>query len=360
MFKFLKEKINKWTKKISEDTEEKIEEIPKEIPKIKKDKKKVKESKKIEEIPKEINKSTDIPEETVKEVAKESIFQKIKKNFSEVKINEEKFNEYSEELEFILLENNVALSVVEKITNELKKSLLDKEIKKNEIESEIKKNLADIISSILKDSESLEEEIKNSEEPYVILFCGINGTGKTTTIAKLAWRLKNQGISCIMAAGDTFRAASIEQIKLHSEKIGIKLISQDYGSDPASVGFDAIKYAKKNGIKCVLIDTAGRMYNEKNLMKEIAKIVKVCKPNKKIFIGESIAGNDSVDQIKAFDEEIGIDSIILSKSDIDEKGGTALSLSYVTGKPIVYLGTGQEYKDLEKFDKKDFIKKLGL
>ena len=176
----------------------------------------------------------------------------------------------------------------------------------------------------------------------------------------MTYFLKENNLSCVLAAGDTFRAASIEQLKKHSEKLEIEVIAHKYESDPASVGFDAIKYAEKKHLDCVLIDTAGRMHTSKNLMAQIEKISKVCKPNLKIFIGESITGNDAVEQAKSFDSSIGIDGIILSKADVDEKGGTALSVGYVTKKPILYLGTGQEYQDFEKFDKKKFIEKLGL
>jgi len=202
--------------------------------------------------------------------------------------------------------------------------------------------------------------LDQSKDPYVILFCGINGSGKTTTIAKIAEHLKSVGNSCVLAAADTFRAASIEQLKEHGEKIGVKVITHEYGADPAAVGFDAIKYAKKNFIDCVLIDTAGRMYTEKNLLKEIEKISRVCKPDLKLFVGESITGNDAIEQVKSFDWAIGIDGIVLTKADIDEKGGTALSVGYITKKPIYYLGTGQAYDKIEPFDKEKFIQRLGL
>ena len=172
--------------------------------------------------------------------------------------------------------------------------------------------------------------------------------------------LKEKKILSVMAAADTFRAASIEQIKKHADKIGIKVIAHEYGSDPASVGFDAIQYAKKNFIPVVLIDTAGRMHTSKNLMSQIEKISKVCKPDIKLFIGESITGNDSIEQVKSFDWAVGIDGIILTKADVDEKGGTALSLGYVTKKPILFLGTGQEYDQIEVFDKNKFLKEIGL
>jgi fused signal recognition particle receptor len=259
----------------------------------------------------------------------------------------------------------VALEVSEKIIKQLKEKIIGKELLKKEVEDEIKDALKEIIKEILIEPFDLAEKIKEknsdqSKEPYVILFCGINGTGKTTTIAKIAEHLKKKNISCVLAAADTFRAASIEQIQKHGERIGVKVISHEYGSDPASVGFDAVKYAKKNFINCVLIDTAGRMHTSKNLLKEIEKISKVCKPDSKIFVGESITGNDAIEQVKSFDWAIGIDGIVLTKADIDEKGGTALSVGYVTKKPILYLGTGQEYNKIEVFNKNKFIEKLGL
>jgi len=288
-------------------------------------------------------------------------FSKITSKINKIKISEKEFDVYAEELEMLLLENNVALEVAEKIIKELKEKIVGKELLKKEIEGEITEYFKEIIREILIAPFDIIEKIKEKQEkPYVILFCGINGSGKTTTIAKIADSLKNKNISCVLAAADTFRAASIEQIKTHGEKIGVKVISNEYGSDPASVGFDAIKYAKKNRIDCVLIDTAGRMHTSKNLLKEIGKISRVCKPDTKIFIGESITGNDAIEQVKSFDWEIGIDGIILTKADIDEKGGTALSVGYVTKKPILYLGCGQLYDDIVPFNKEDFIKKLGI
>ena len=230
---------------------------------------------------------------------------------------------------------------------------------KKEVEEEIKDSFKEIIREILIKPFDLVKKIKektsDSKDPYVILFCGINGSGKTTTVAKIADFLKENEISCVLAAADTFRAASIEQIKEHGNKIGVKVVAHDYGSDPASVGFDAIKYAKKNLLKCVLIDTAGRIHTAKNLLKEIEKIARVCKPDLKIFVGESITGNDIIEEVKSFDWEIGLDSIILTKADIDEKGGTALSVGYITKKPILYLGTGQAYDKIEVFDKENIV-----
>ncbi len=304
----------------------------------------------------------EIPKEP--EPGEKGFFKKITSKITKVKITEKMFDVYSDELELLLLENNVALEVAEKIIAKLKEKIVGKELLKKEIEEEIKDSFKEIINEILIEPFDLIERIKEKnsreKEPYVVLFCGINGTGKTTTIAKIAEQLKSKNISCVLAAADTFRAASIEQIKKHGEKIGVKVISQNYGSDPAAVGFDAIKYAKKHFINCVLIDTAGRMHTSKNLLAEIEKISKVCKPDTKIFVGESLTGNDAIEQVRSFDWAIGIDGIILTKADIDEKGGTSLSVGYVTKKPILYLGTGQEYNAIESFDKKKFIKRLGL
>ena len=297
------------------------------------------------------------------EKEKESFFKKIFSKITKIKISEENFEAYSNDLEMLLLENNVAVEVSERIIKQLKENIVGKEFLKKEIEFQIKETLKDIIYKILVEPFDLIDKIRlkrADNKPYIILFCGINGTGKTTTIAKLGNLLKEKKLSCVIAAGDTFRAASIEQIKKHGNKLGIEVISHEYGSDPASVGFDAIKYAEKNHIDVVLIDTAGRMHTEKNLMAQIEKIAKVCHPDIKLFIGESITGNDIIEQIRIFNESVNIDGIILAKADVDEKGGTALSVGYTTGKPILYLGTGQEYKDLEPFNKNKFVESLGL
>jgi len=366
MFKFLKEKITNWTKKISkEKSETSKEEI---LPKKSKAKKeiplkqgKIKEEKLEKQIQSELKEIEDIEEKP----EKKGFFKKLTTSMSKTTISDEEFDDYSEDLKNLLLENNVAYEVAEKIILELRKRIIGKEILKKEIESEIRDGLRDTIEELLIEpfdliSRIIEKNLANKNEPYVILFVGINGTGKTTTIAKIANYLKSKNISSVIAAADTFRAASIEQLKKHGEKLGVKVISQQYGADPAAVGFDAISYAKKNHINCVLIDTAGRMHTAKNLMKEVEKISNVCKPDLKIFIGESITGNDSVEQAKSFNFAIGIQGIILAKADVDEKGGTALSVGYAIKKPILFLGTGQEYDKLEPFNKKKFTEKLGL
>ena len=357
MFKFLKEKINSWTKKISKKETEKAE-----------------KDTNLKDLTKKEKHTILLPNKQIKEkgeerelktLEKEDFFSKIKSKISKVKILEEDFDFYSEDLRMLLLENNVAFEVSEKIIKELKEKIVGKELLKKEIESEIRDSLRDIIEEILIKPPDITVKIAEKiaeipNEPYVILFVGINGTGKTTTIAKIASLLSKKDVSCVIAAADTFRAASIEQIKTHGSKLGVRVISQQYGADPSAVGFDAISYAKKNKINVVLIDTAGRMHTAKNLIKELEKIKKICRPDLKLFISESTTGNDAVEQAKIFNSAIEIDGIILAKADVDEKGGTALSLGYITKKPILFLGTGQNYKDLEFFDKRKFTERLGL
>jgi fused signal recognition particle receptor len=365
------QKFNVGTQKVEPDLE-KVEEIVKKIEtkEIKKPVKKI--HKEVEKLSDSIGPSEE--EKTVTEIieeekpdsevpSKKSFFQKITSKVNKVKISEQDFDVYAEELEMLLIENNVALEVAEKIVKELRKDIVGKEMLKKEIEGQIQEYFKDIIRDILVKPFNLVDKIKNRPDknvPYVVLFCGVNGTGKTTSIAKIAQQMKDNNIKPVLAAGDTFRAASIEQIKKHASKLDLKVIAHEYGSDPAAVGFDAIKYAEKNKIDVVLIDTAGRMHTEKNLMSQIEKVAKVTKPDTKIFVGESITGNDIIEQVRSFDWAVQIDGIILSKADIDEKGGTALSVGYVTKKPILYLGTGQEYDKIEPFDKEKFIKKLGL
>ena len=280
---------------------------------------------------------------------------------STVTVKREEFDEMFSEIEMSLLENNVALEVVDKIKEDLTKDIVGLEIKKGKLEETILESLKNSILSVLIEPEDLIGKIKKKiSGPFVIIFFGINGSGKTTSIAKLAYKLKEAGISCVLAAGDTFRAASIEQLQKHGSNLGVKVISSSYGADPTAVAFDAKKYAESNGIQAVLIDTAGRMYTKENLIREMEKVIRVIKPDLKIFVGESITGNDATEQAKTFNEAVGIDGIILSKADVDEKAGTVLSVSYVTGKPIYYLGIGQEYEDLKDFSKKDVLKNIGL
>ncbi len=316
---------------------------------------------------KELEKQTKEKEKEIREEIKEKpekkqrLLTKLKKLATTTKLREENFDKFFSDLEIILIENNVALEAIAFLKQKLKKDIIGKEIKRKNIEDEIKKSLQEAINELLIEPFDLVSKIKEKvkeEKPYTIVFFGINGGGKTTTIAKLCWLLKKQGLSCVLAASDTFRAAGIEQLEKHGSKLGVKIIKHKYGADPAAVAYDAIAHAKAQGIDCVLIDTAGRIHVKADLMREMEKIVRVAKPDLKIFVGEAIVGNDVIDQAKAFQKAIGIDAIILSKADIDEKGGAMISVSYITNKPIIFLGIGQEYNKLKKFDKKELIKSI--
>lgn len=280
-------------------------------------------------------------------------------------ITEEKFENFFWELELMLLENNVAYEVIEEIKKELAEKIIGKEFQRGKIQDVLSSSIKEIIEKILLQPFDLIEKIKQergksdeTKRPYVILFLGINGSGKTTTLAKLAYLLKKNGLSCVLAASDTFRAAAIQQLEKHAEALGIRLIKHDYGADAAAVAYDSIEYAKAKGIDAVLIDSAGRLHSNRNLMDELAKLVRVSKPDLKIFVGEMLTGNDCIEQAKEFDKAVGIDAVILTKSDVDEKGGTAISIGYMLKKPILFLGTGQKYSDLEEFDKKKIMDKI--
>ena len=267
-------------------------------------------------------------------------------------------------LEVSLLESDVSHEVVEELIKNLKDKISELNFNRSDnIPDLIKTELILIIRSLLSSSSSfnLIEEIhqkKSSNDPYLIVFVGINGTGKTTTLAKVAQLLKNNGLTCVLACADTYRAGAIEQLIEHSNRLSLKTISQSYGSDPAAVARDAIIYSKSNNIDVVLVDTAGRMQTNQNLMDEIKKIIRVSNPDLKIFVGDALAGNDVVFQAKTFSESINFDVIILTKIDADVKGGSALSISFVTGKPILYLGNGQDYDSLKPFNVDDFISLL--
>jgi len=348
MFKTLREKFTSWFKKKPEEAK------PEKKKKVKKIKVKKQEKEKI--IPQE----EAIQELEPQKEKEQGFFGKLISKLSTSTLTKEQFDELFQELQITLLENNVALEVVDKIKEELSKDLVGIEIKKSEIKDTIIKSLKEAINNILIDSPNLLEQINKKFGIFTIIFVGINGSGKTTTIAKFAHLLKQNKISCVLAAADTFRAASIEQLKTHAENLKVPIIAHKYGSDPAAVAFDAKKYAEAHRIKVVLIDTAGRMHTKANLIKEMEKIVRVSQPDLKLFVGESITGNDATEQAKTFNESINIDGIILTKADVDEKAGAILSVSYVTKKPIYFLGTGQKYQDLQPFTKQEILKNLGL
>ncbi len=385
MFKFLKEKLKNVVKGFSEKAQEPEEEIEKKL----EEEEFLEEKQEVEQEPLEVaeaeleDKEEDIEEEkeaeeVIEEIAEEegvleekkeveqptekpkTLFSRFTSSFKKTTISQKKFDELFDDLEMILLENNVALEVIDKIRNDLSNAVVDKQLTRGKLEESISHSLKSSIEGLFFDNEINLLEAVKQKKPFVICFIGVNGAGKTTTIAKFVQLFKDNNLSSVIAASDTFRAAAIDQLQLHADKLNVKMIRHDYGSDPAAVAFDAIKHAEAKGVDVVLIDTAGRMHSNTNLMDEMKKVVRVANPDLKIFIGESITGNDCVEQAKAFNEAVGIDGIVLSKADIDEKGGAAISISYVTKKPIMYIGTGQEYSDLTPFDPKIVIEGLGL
>jgi len=287
-------------------------------------------------------------------------FSSATKSFSEKELKEKDIEDILFQLEISLLESDVASEVIDSIKSDLKEKLIGTKVDKKEIEKFVKDSLIQSISSLFDNAEKIDlfsniDLKKESGEPYLILFVGINGVGKTTTLAKLAYLLQQSKYSVVVAAADTFRAGAIEQLREHINRLNLKLVAQNYGSDPAAVARDAVLYAKSHKIDCVLIDTAGRMQTSKNLMDQIEKITNVVKPDFKIFVGDSLAGNDTVNQAKEFHESTKFDAAILTKSDADARGGAALSIVKTTAAPILYVGVGQEYPDLKAFDKELFL-----
>ncbi|HNX48053.1 MAG TPA: signal recognition particle-docking protein FtsY [Methanomassiliicoccales archaeon] len=276
------------------------------------------------------------------------------------KISEKDLDDLLWDLEIVLLEADVALPIVEEIKASVRGDLLGKRVDRSyRVEDAIEMALKNAVLKVLKGSEfDFDSFIAAHEKPVVVMFLGINGTGKTTAIAKLTKRLQGQGFSVILSASDTFRAGAIEQITIHADRLGSKVIKHQAGGDPAAVAYDALEHAKARKRDVVLVDTAGRMQTNSNLMDEMKKIKRVVKPHLTVFVGDSLAGNDAIEQARTFDKEIGIDVVILTKIDTDAKGGAALSIAHSIKKPIAFLSTGQGYDDIIKFDSQWMIDRL--
>lgn len=264
------------------------------------------------------------------------------------------------DLEVSLLEADVALSVVEEIKAEVRNDLVGKKVdKKYDVSDAVEMALKSAIQKVLKENEfDFDAFVASKQKPVVIMFVGINGTGKTTAIAKIAYRLQKSGLSSVLSASDTFRAGAIEQLGVHGERLGCKVIRHNAGSDPAAVAYDAVEHAKARKRDVVLVDTAGRMQTNVNLMDEMKKVKRVVKPDLVVFVGDSLAGNDAVEQAMTFDKEVGIDAVILTKIDADARGGAALSITHAVHKPIAFVSTGQDYESLVKFDSKWMVDRL--
>lgn len=296
------------------------------------------------------------------------MFEKLKSGFkglvtkvTTVELKEENLRPLLSDFTMTLAENDVAFPVADKVCDELEKRLTGVQVKRIE---DRKKIAEDNLHQVLLDVMLTEKEInilsmaeakRKKNETLVLLFVGINGTGKTTSIAKVAQFFKDKKYSVVFAGSDTYRAGSIEQLEEHAKRLNLKIIKHQYGADPAAVAYDAISHAKAHGINVVLIDTAGRMQTNQNLMNELSKVKRVVKPDLTILTVDSLAGNDAVMQAEEFHKCVGIDATILTKVDADIKGGAALSVTYVTQKPILFIGVGQTYKDLEVFNPENFV-----
>jgi len=296
------------------------------------------------------------------------MFEKLKSGLSSLisritttELKPENLHPILSEFKLNLIENDVAVPVAERICEEMEKRLNGVQVKRLEDKKKIvEQHLREVLLEVMRTNSKIDlfkaiEEKRKRKEPFVIVFVGINGTGKTTTIAKVAKLLNDRGYTVVLACSDTYRAGSIEQLETHAKRLGIRMIKHKYGADSAAVAYDAINHAKAHGIHAVLIDTAGRMQTNRNLMSELAKIKRVVNPDLTILTVDSLTGNDAVMQAEEFHKSVGIDATILTKVDADIKGGSALSVTYITQKPILFVGTGQKYDDLEEFQPEKFV-----
>ncbi len=341
MFGKLREKLKKFTKQVEE---------------------KVKEEEKAAEVKAE-GAAPEAPTTPEKAEEKRVEVEGEKKGFLgrllQVEIKEKDVEDALDELELELLEADVALEVVDELREKIKEKLVGRKVrigtdKSRIIEEAVKEAVLEVLTPPRRVN-LLDEIRKKDEKPYVIAFVGFNGSGKTTTIAKLAHWLKKNGLSVVIAASDTFRAGAIEQVEEHAKRVGVRVIKHSYGADPAAVAYDAIQHAKARGVDVVLIDTAGRNELNRNLMDEMKKIARVTKPDLVIFVGDSLAGNSIIEQARQFNDAVRIDGVILTKLDADSRGGAALSISHTIGAPILFVGVGQGYDDLRPFDEKWFV-----
>ena len=274
----------------------------------------------------------------------------LRESLTTKELGEGEVSEALENLKWRLIEGEVAIDAAEGLEAALRDALIGVKVRRGRQEEDVEAKIREVLLSWLRPLEAtpLEDAIL-SRRPYVMVFLGVNGGGKTTTVAKVAYALKGKGLRPLLAAADTFRAGAIEQLSLHAQRVGVEVVSQGYGADPAAVARDAVERATSRRYDVVLIDTAGRMYTKSKLMDELRKIVEVAGTHERVMIVDALTGNDSVSQAKEFDEEIGVDSVIVTKADADVRGGVILTLAYELRKPIRYLGMGQDYGDLVPF-----------
>src|SRR3989344_3947645 len=402
MFDFLKKKINNFTSKLTEKLKEKqAEETEKIIQEAEQETKTDSKTETAEEIPetvqeklqettqekalKEAAEKQTAPEKEIKQEKETEINEELKETLRElreskgreleakqrvtsslksfllgaVKIDEKDLEEFLSEFELSLLESDVDQETAQEIIKEIKKELIGRKLGRGENLTELlKKEIKTVLEKIMKNEEiNLMKKIEG-KKPFIILMLGPNGAGKTTSIAKLTNMLQEKEKKVVLASADTFRAGAIEQIETHAKRLGTRVIRHDYKADPAAVAFDAVKAAMADKADVVLIDSAGRQETNKNLMEELKKIIRVAKPDLKIFVGEALSGNTLLEQATKFNEELGLDGFILTKIDTDAKGGTSISLLHKLKKPIIYVGTGQEYKDFQEFHSRFILDRI--
>ncbi len=292
-----------------------------------------------------------------------TLSRKVEETLLTKELSEEDFNRIFDDIELDLLESDVAVEAVEVLRNVLRNELVGMKVPRfgSEIRERVIGKVRNAIYSILSKGvygKDIIELVEKGPKPYVVVFLGVNGVGKTTTIAKIAYRLKTRGLKSVVVAADTFRAGAQEQLAIHAKRLGLPFIKGKYGADPAAVAKDGVIYATKHLLDAVLIDTAGRMHTDVDLMNELRKVVRVVKPHLKILVLDALTGNDAIEQAKWFDKAVGVDAVILTKLDADAKGGSALSIILTLSKPIIYVGVGQKYEDLRPYDPAEILNKL--
>ncbi len=296
------------------------------------------------------------------------MFDKLRKVFRNIvdvvstrTISEKDFEELRETLILELIENDVAFQVAEEIVDRLRETIIGLKVRRSSesirytVSSKLKELLISFLTS-LKYFDLIEEA--KTRKPLLVVFLGVNGVGKTTTIAKIGYMFKKKGFRPLLVAADTFRAGAQEQLLEHGKRLELPVFTRPYGTDPAAVVYDSVVYAKQKGFDVVLVDTAGRMHTDVDLLDELRKIVRVTKPHYKILVVDALTGNDAIEQARIFNEKIGVDGIIVTKVDADPKGGTILSVSYEIKRPVIYIGMGQGYEDLRKFDPQWFVERI--
>lgn len=359
--KSLKDSIKKITRKAEE--KEKIEERPKEAkekpkkPEKPKKKEKIERIEKIEKKPEKVEEKPE-PEEPEPEKRERRRIFRLRERITTRRLSEKDIDDFFSENERDFLSNNVAVEVLDFFSKNLKERLVDKPIKRVQASKFVSQVFEESLFAIVNQGEVKLEKMIKKKKPLCLVFLGFNGSGKTTSIAKVAKYLLKKGYKPVLAAGDTFRAASIEQLEEHGRKLGVRVIKHQYGSDSAAVVFDAVRFAEANNYDVVLADTAGRAHTDKNLMDELKKVVRVNKPDLKVLVVDSLTGNDAVEQAKQFHEAVGVDAVIMAKTDVNPKGGSILSVCYAIKKPILFMGTGQGYEDIIRFDPKKFVKDI--